>query len=309
MDKRFQLASPTGAELSVCVWPAQGAARGVVQINHGFAEHAGRYARFGAFLASRGYHAYAHDHRGHGLTRAPDASSGRFAQSEGVDKVIADVVSVHDRIAADHPGLPVVAFGHSMGGLITLSLAQRHSDRLAGAAVWNANFSAGLLGRLALGILRWEAFRLGSDATSLILPKLTFRQWGAKVPGHRTLTDWLSRDTAEVDKYIADPLCGWDGSVSMWRDVFHMILDGADDRRFADVRRALPFNLVGGGRDPSTDNAKAVRDLDRRLRAMGFSSLQTKIYPENRHESLNELNRDEVMADFADWLDRAIPAR
>lgn len=302
-----KLASPTGAILNLYVRDADAPARAVVQINHGLAEHAARYGRFADFLAARGYHVYAHDHRGHGGTSAPGAPLGRFAQKDGVEYVLADVGAVHDRIADQHPGLPVVIFGHSMGGLIALNFTLRHSEPIAAAAIWNANFSAGMLGRLAQAILAFERFRLGSDVPSRMLPKLTFGDWAKKVPNARTAFDWLSRDPAEVDLYVADPLCGWDASVSMWIDIFDLVFAGADDRNFAAVRKDLPFNLAGGERDPATDGGKAVEALASRMRRMGFSNLVSKVYMETRHESLNEINREPIMADFAAWLDRTIP--
>ena len=93
----------------------------------------------------------------------------------------------------------------------------------------------------------------------------------------------------------------------MWIDVFDLVFAGADDSNFAGVRRDLPFNLVGGQRDPATDGGKAVEALAGRLRRMGFSNLVSKVYPETRHESLNEINREPIMADFAGWLDRTLP--
>ncbi|BCH31799.1 lysophospholipase [Mesorhizobium sp. L-8-10] len=297
------LASPTGASLNLYTRYAEEPPRAAIQVNHGLAEHAARYARFADRMAGRGYHVYAHDHRGHGETGAGDAPLGRFAGAGGVAKVIADVGAVHDLIASEHPGLPVIVFGHSMGGLIALNFVLRHTARAHAAAIWNANFSAGALGRLAQALLAWETLRLGSDVPSRLLPKLTFQDWAGKVPGRRTEFDWLSRDPAEVDAYVADPLCGWDASVSMWRDVFGLVFHCADDRSFSGVAKAFPFNLVGGENDPATNGGKAVEQLARRLQRMGFSNLRTKVYPETRHESLNEVNRDMITDAFADWAD------
>jgi alpha-beta hydrolase superfamily lysophospholipase len=296
-----KLLSPSGATLALYGREAEGNAVGVVQINHGLAEHARRYGRFADALAAAGFHVYAQDHRGHGATTAPDAPLGRFAQTDGVGKVMTDITAVHDWIAAKHPGLPLIMFGHSMGGILTLNAAFRRSDHLAGAAVWNANFSPGIMGRVGQGILAWERFRLGSDMPSRMLPKLTFQDWGRKVPGHRTLFDWLSRDPVEVDKYIADPLCGWDASVSMWLDIFRMVFAGADDRNFASIRKALPVSLFGGGADPSTVKGAAVKELHERMRRMGFSNLNSKIWRQTRHEGLNDINRDEITAAFVEW--------
>ncbi|MEI9401586.1 alpha/beta hydrolase [Mesorhizobium argentiipisi] len=305
-DRKTSLASPSGAELNLYVKHAETKPRAVVQINHGLAEHAARYARFADFLSGRGFHVYAHDHRGHGATKAADAPPGKFADSDGIAKVIADVDAVHDLIAAEHPGLPVIIFGHSLGASVALNFVLRRSQRIHAAAIWNGNFSQGLLGELALLILGWERMRLGSDVPSRLLPKLTFQAWGKAVPGHRTLFDWLSRDSAEVDKYIADPLCGWDASISMWRDVVNMAQHAGKDSNFTGVRRDLPFNLIGGERDPASDYGKAVNHLARRMQAMGFSNLVSKVYPQTRHESLNEINRDAVMNDFAAWADSVL---
>ena len=305
-DRQTRLASPTGAELNLYVKHAQAKPRAVVQINHGLAEHAARYARFADYLAPRGFQVYAHDHRGHGATKAPDAPLGKFADSGGIAKVIADVDAVHDLIAAEHPGLPVIVFGHSLGASIALNFVLRHSQRVHAAAIWNGNFSQGLLGQLAQLILGWERMRLGSDVPSRLLPKLTFQAWGKAVPNHRTLFDWLSRDPVEVDKYVADPLCGWDASISMWRDVVTMAQHAGKDSSFATVRRDLPVNLIGGEKDPASDYGKAVHHLAKRMRAMGFSNLVSKVYPDTRHESLNEINRDAVMNDFAAWADSVL---
>ena len=307
-DRQLVHGSPTGAKLNVLSRRAEGKARGVVQINHGLAEHAPRYARVADFLARRGYASYAHDHRGHGATTAPDTIPRMFAHEDGASKVVDDIASVHDLIAAEYPGLPVVSFGHSMGGLSSMSFVQRHSGRLAGAAIWNANFSAGLLGRVAQAVLAWERMRLGSDVPSRILPKLTFQAWANHIKDKRTDFDWLSHDQIEVDKYVADPLCGWDASVSMWGDVFRFIFAGADDARVGDIRRDLPVNLVGGDEDPATDGGKAVENLAARVRRMGFSNLVSKVYPKTRHESLNEVNRNVIMEDFVAWLDQTLRA-
>ncbi|AGB45746.1 lysophospholipase [Mesorhizobium australicum WSM2073] len=301
--------SPTGADLNLFVRQADSSPRAVVQINHGLAEHAGRYDRFAGFLSARGFHVYVHDHRGHGTTRAPDAPLGRFADKDGPAKVIADVDAIRDLIAREQPDLPVILFGHSMGASVALNYLLRHSDRIHAAAIWNGNFSQGLLGQVALGILAWERMRLGSDVPSRLLPKLTFQAWGKAVPDHRTLFDWLSRDDAEVAKYIADPLCGWDASISMWRDVVAMALNGGKDAAFAGIRRDLPVAIVGGEKDPASDYGKGITHLANRMRKMGFSNLVSKVYPGTRHESLNEANRDTVMDDFANWADAVLKAR
>lgn len=302
-DDQSTVASPTGATLNLYRRRAKGDARAVVHINHGLAEHAARYGRFADFLAERGLHSYAHDHRGHGFTSAPGAPPGRFGTPNGQADVIADVAFINGFIHDEHPSLPVIVFGHSMGGLIALNYVLRHPEGVHAAAIWNANFSAGLAGRAAQAMLAWEKFRMGSDVPSRLLPRLTFQSWSKTIPDHETPFDWLSRDPDEVRKYVDDPLCGWDASVSLWQDIFGFVFFGADDRNFSRLDRSLPINLVGGEKDPATDGGKAVEHLAKRLRRMGFSNRVSTVYADTRHESLNEVNRDTIMRDFAEWVD------
>jgi alpha-beta hydrolase superfamily lysophospholipase len=302
----FPHSSPTGATLAVRHVPAMATPRAVVQINHGLAEHAARYQRFARFLAARGYHVYVHDHRGHGATRAPDSIPGAFASKEGASKVIADVAAIHALIGERHPGLPVVTFGHSMGGLIALNFAETHPAASAALAVWNSNFNAGLAGRAGQAALRLEAFFKGSDTPSTILPKLTFQAWANAMPDRRTDFDWLSRDPLEVDLYVVDPLSGWGATVSMWQDVFRLIYAGGDAANLAKLPKALPIHLIGGAEDPATDKGEAVTWLAEQMQNSGLSDVTVEILAGTRHETLNEINRDQSMDSFAAWLDSRI---
>ncbi len=295
------LRSPSGAALAWRCQQAISPERGVLMISHGLAEHCARYARFAAFMAERGFHVYAHDHRGHGATTASDAPLGRYAGNHGVAKVVADVRAMRDMVAARHPGLPVILFGHSMGGLIALNSVEDDPGRYAGLAVWNSNFNPGLAGRAAQVILAAEKMFKGSDVPSGILPKLTFGAWGKSIAGHQTEFDWLSHDPAEVDLYIKDPLCGFDASVSMWIDLFELTFSGARPDRLRNLPSGLPVHLVGGGEDPATNGGREIRWLAERMEKAGLQQVTTVIYPTMRHETLNEIDRDRAMGEFAEW--------
>jgi alpha-beta hydrolase superfamily lysophospholipase len=296
--------SATGASLAYRHQPAEGSARGILIICHGLAEHAGRYGRFAGAMAACGYHVYAHDHRGHGHTTGADAPRGQFSHKDGIAKVIGDVMAMRDRATVAHPGLPVILFGHSMGGLIALNTALADPDRFDALAIWNSNLHPGLPGRAAQAILKTERMLKGSDVPSDLLPKLTFGAWGNSIPNRRTAFDWLSRDPAEVDKYIADPLCGFDASTSLWLDIFELSFRAPQKAHLGRLPRDFPIHLVGGRQDPATDHAKAVEWLANRLKNMGFSHMTATIYPDMRHETLNEIGADRAMSAFADWCDR-----
>lgn len=295
-----------GASLAFHHQPAEGDARAILLVCHGLAEHSKRYEAFATAMAARGYHVYAHDHRGHGETTAPDAPIGRFARRGGVERVIDDVVAMRNHAVADHPGLPVILFGHSMGGLIALNVAVAAPEKFDAVAVWNSNFNPGIAGRAAQAILLAERALKGSDVPSDLLPRLTFGAWGKSIAGRRTEFDWLSRDPAQVDSYIADPLCGFDASVSLWLDLFELTFRAPRKEHLARLPADMPINLVGGGCDPATANGKAILWLSNRLKASGFSRISTRIYEDMRHETLNEIGAADATATFADWCDQAI---
>lgn len=298
-----QLATVTGAELSYHLEEAAGTARGIVIVCHGLAEHSRRYRRFAEALSAAGYHVFAHDHRGHGETTAVGAPRARFARREGWKAVISDTLSMRELAVGQYPGLPVILFGHSMGGLVALNTVTDHPEAFDALAVWNSNFNPGLAGRFAQGVLAIERMLKGSDVPSLILPRATFLAWGKRIPNRRTDADWLSRDVQEVDAYVSDPLCGFDASVSLWRDVFTLTFRGASAEQLQRLPKDKPIHLVGGGQDPATDNARAIEWLSKRLAGLGFRAVTTRIYPDMRHETLNEIGREGATSDFVAWCD------
>jgi alpha-beta hydrolase superfamily lysophospholipase len=281
MFLQTQRLETNGASLAYHHQPAAAPAHGILLVSHGLAEHSKRYRRFAEAMAARGYHVYAH--------------------------VVGDVAAMREHAASRHPGLPVILFGHSMGGLVALNAAVTHPDRFDAVAVWNSNFAVGLQGRAAQAILLAERMLKGSDVPSGPLPKLTFGAWGRSIPGRRTPFDWLSRDPAEVDKYIADPLCGFDASVSLWLDIFELSFRAPRREHLDRLARDMPIHLAGGGKDPATDGGKAVLWLSNRLKKHGFSHITAEIHPDMRHETLNETGAEAVVAAFADWCDAAVP--
>ena len=300
----FRFESSTGANLRVfSLISNKEKPKGVVHINHGMAEHAARYETFAKELAKAGYHAYAHEHRGHGETTAPDAPMGNFSNHEGWEKVIEDVNSVNAHIQTQHPDLPIIYFGHSMGAIIGLNYCMMHSNTLQAAALWNSGADGGILLFVYRVLLKIERMFKGSDVPSGVAMKLTFEDWNRKFAPNRTPCDWLSRDETEVDKYVADPLCGFATTTGLWLDVLKGIKNGNRNDELAKIRKNLPMFLLGGGADPCTNKGQAMTRLAHRLERTGIEDLRCKILPDTRHESLNEINRNETIASFIKWLD------
>ena len=312
-DQQSTLSSPTGATLNLFHQPPGKTARGIVQINHGLADRASRFAGFAEYLSQQGFAVFAQDHRGHGETTAPDAPVGIFAKAppgSAYEKVLADVLCVNEHARSQYPDLPVITFGHSMGGLIAMNFALSHPDRQAALAVWNSNFKMGIDGRLAQAVLATERMLLGSDVPSRVLPKMTFAAWGKAIPDAETEFDWLSHDREKVAAYVDDPLCGWDASVSLWQDIFAMAFRGGNTQALSALPRPLPIHLVGGGQDPATNHGTAVSWMARHMRAQGFENVTLNLYDGLRHETLNESappGATGAMDDFTAWLNAALP--
>lgn len=304
-DTQF-LKSPTGANIAWHHEPATGDARAIVLISHGMAEHSKRYRKFAEFLSPRGFHTYAFDHRGHGETTAPDASLGQFAKKDGWQKVIADTMAMHALATERHAGLPVILFGHSMGAIISFNMAISHPDAFAGVTVWNNDFSAVKSIGALKAVLRLTSIFKGSDTPANLVTKMTFETWGKKVPNNKTLFDWLSHDENEVATYIDDPLCGFPCSVSLWRDVAAMIERGADKANIAKLPKSKPFHLLGGGKDPASNFSKGTEWLADQLVTGGMTNVTKVIYPEARHETLNDKPAHQAMEEFVRWADDVI---
>lgn len=301
------LETPSDAKLAYRHIEADGAAKAILLINHGLVEHSGRYKRFASFMASNGYHVYAHDHRGHGHTTSSDGVIGRFARHDGADKVIADLKVIRDFAAKKHPHRPIIVFGHSMGGLIALNYAVSHPADYQALAIYNSNFNPGLAGRAAQVALRISQFFKGSDVPSVLMAKATFEHWNKTHGDGRTRADWLSHDPAVADAYVSDPLCQFEPSTSMWQDVFKLTYRAP--KLLSRLMPTLPVLLVGGTDDPATELGKAIEWLGQRMRASGSQDIDVKIHQGFRHETLNEVDFQRAFDEFLTWANRAISGK
>lgn len=285
---------------------ADGTIRGVVHINHGLAEHSKRYAQFAQILSRAGYHVYAQDHRGHGQNIAADRPKTMFAMRDGAAKVLSDVDSINQLIKGRHPQLPIILFGHSMGGLIAFNYALQEPSKIAALSIWNSNFGDKSERIFARFMLKVERMLKGSDVPSQFLPKVTFRAWSKVNQPSRTMFDWLSSDEESVDAYINDPLCGFDPSVAMWLDIFQWMEQGDNPKNWTGLPKKLPISFNGGALDPATGFGQAVTAFATRLQRLNFSDISHKIYAHSRHETLLDQERDIATHDFIQWADAAV---
>jgi alpha-beta hydrolase superfamily lysophospholipase len=302
----FTLTTPDGVELFVYCWLPAEQPKAVVQIAHGLAEHAARYARLAEALNAAGYAVYANDHRGHGRTLKSTDDLGFFAQRDGWRKCVDDLWQVNRHVAAGHPGLPIVLLGHSMGATLAEQFMGDHGDALAGVVLSGANGKPTALAKVGSVVTRAERARLGARGKSKLVQSLTFDAFNKKFAPTRTAFDWLSRDPAEVDKYVADPLCGFPATVQLWLDLLEgwAAVSRAEHRNH--VPKALPIYLIAGSRDSVSGNTRQLEPWMADYRAAGVVNATHKFYPDARHELFNETNHDEVTADLIGWTDQVV---
>ena len=256
-----------------------------------------------AAATARGFAVIAHDHRGHG---AHAENLGHFADNNGWQLLTDDGLLVNDMIGDQYPGLPIVLLGHSMGSYIAQYFSMQHDYRLTAlvlsASTWPKKVQL-ILGRL---IARFVTMRHGIRGNSELLHKLGFGAFNKSFEPSRTELDWLSRDTAEVDAYVSDPLCGGPYSCGLWLDLMGGLKAIASDHALRQIRDDLPILFTGGADDP-VGGQKGITDLVMHYARSGHSSLSTKIYPDGRHEMFNETNRDEFTADVLEWIEAQLP--
>ena len=294
----FRLKADDGADIHIYRWLPDGAPRGVVQIAHGLAEHAARYGRLAGALTGQGLAVYADDHRGHGQT-AGAGDLGFFAEREGWRKCVGDLWSLNRRIAADHAGLPIVLLGHSMGSFMAQDFVADHSDAIAALVLSGSNGPPPAIAGLGRMIARIERLRQGARGKSALLQSLMFGDFNKRFKPARTPFDWLSRDPAEVDAYIADPLCGFEFTNQLAVDLLDALGPLLTPERLARIRKDLPVYIFSGSDDPVGANLPALAEA---YRNAGLTRVDMRVYTGARHETLNETNRDEVTADLVAWI-------
>ena len=286
MAERFRLRSEIDdTELCGWCWPqAMGDPRANVIIAHGAGEHARRYDEFAEALVRRDMSVWAVDHRGHGESIG-DGEPGDFGEG-GWEALVADLNNLTSHASDRHPGVPTILFGHSMGSLAAQQIMVDRS-RLLDGVVLSGTTCFDALAEAAEGGL--EAFNAPFEPA-------------------RTPFDWLSRDEARVDAYVADPRCGFDPSPEAFAGMFAAAARLADPAELRPIRNDLPVLVVAGDADPLNAGWTLIEQLVERLEGAGLTNVEVRRQVGGRHEPLNETDRDEVIAELVAWIERVILA-
>lgn len=282
-ERQFRFAGRDGTSIAAFRWAADGVEpRAILQVAHGMGEHARRYPGPLTPLMQAGYVIYADDHRGHGYTAPSKEALGDFGEM-GAEAVVEDLAVLGELARAEHPGLPLILLGHSLGSFFSQAFVFDHGASIDGLV---------LSGTAAFGDRKGPAKRLDEIETEGVKP--------------RTPYDWLSRDDAEVDAYIADPLCGFSRQNNGIDSFARVTARLKDEAEIAKIPKDLPVYIFVGDKDPINQDLTLLHPLVDRYKAAGLRDLQVRIYEGGRHEMLNETNRDEVVTDLLAWCDRVI---
>lgn len=305
--KDFYFNSSTGKNkihARMCVPDAE--PRAIVQIIHGIAEYIDRYDEFMSFLADNGIIAVGTDHLGHGKSIESEEQTGFFAYDNGWDYVVRDEEVLRLAMHENYPELPIIVFGHSMGSFMARTLLIRYPDAFNAAIIsGTGNQSAALVnGGLFMGNL--VTGLKGAHHYSKFLNNLAFGSYNKIYENPKTEYDWLSRDEANVQKYIDDPLCGFIPSCSLFRDMMTGVKFITNKKNLTAMNKDMPVYFMSGDMDPVGECGKGVQKAYNNFLEAGMKDVSIKLYPGGRHEMLNEINKDEVYTDILAWLDSKI---
>lgn len=284
-ETNFDLTAGDGRAVEAHRWQGATQPRAVIQLSHGMGEHSLRYRPLADALTQAGYIVYANEHRGHGKGAAARDALGEFGP-RGFAGLVDDMALLSRHARAAHPGLPLILVGHSMGSFATQYYLVRHSELLSGA-VLSGTTALDLLGAALQGGFRLE-------------------DMNAALPDVRTPFDWLSRDPAQVDAYIADPLCGFTVSAEGLGSIFANLADLTPAAMQTCIRPELPLYLFVGDQDPVSNKAEWFYPLVQRYREAGLQDVSCHVFGGARHETLNETNREEVVAVLLAWIARVV---
>ncbi len=278
--------------------------KAIFQITHGMAEYIDRYEDFIEALVNDGFVVYAHDHIGHGKSINDNYPLGYFGLDNGEGNIfVKDCKKLTDIAKSENPGLPVFFFGHSMGSFVARKYISLYGDDLAGAVICGTggpNPAAGIAIALASAFIKIK----GAKAPGTVINNVAFGSYNNKTD-KRTGFDWLTNKESIVDKYIADPLCGFCFSYQGFKDMLQMLKYINSEPCYNQTPANLPIFLIAGEQDPVGSYGKGVETVAAEYKK-GHNNVTLKLYPNDRHELLNELDKETVKADVINWCNNLL---
>lgn len=301
--QNFYLNSTDGSQrLHGIVWQPDDTPKAVLQIVHGMVEHIDRYDAFARFLTENGYAVIGHDHLGHGLSAAKANDFGYFTDKNAKDTLVSDILQLTKEGKKRFPDCPHLIMGHSMGSFFTRRYLAEYSREVDGVIIMGTGYVSASVARFGKAVAQTIALFHGRRYHSNFMTKLFM--YGNEHPfSAEGKYGWLSRSKKNQEIYAADPLCRFTFSVGAYADFFDCMIDLAEKKHFENIRKDLPVLFVAGADDP-VGGGKAADSVEKDFRALGLTDIEKHIYPNVRHEILNEDQPEQAYADILQWLDR-----
>ena len=301
--KEFSLNTFDNSEIACYLWDDVAEPIAVVQIAHGMGEHCGRYDAFAKYLNANGYMVIAEDHRGHGKTSGYDNRG--IVEGDSYNDTVSDMIALTNYAEKKYK-LPVVLLGHSYGSFLSQAYIERNGENIAGVILSGSaymNTGAVAFGRVVAKLQ--QAF-LGGKKPANLIAKLSFGAYDKQFKSENQPFAWLTRDVDVVKTYLADEFCGgaFTMSIGFQKSFFYGLKTVYTQEALESIPKDLPVLISSGSEDPVGGNGKLVTKLYDEYKAHGLSDVTIKLYPEARHEILNEINKDEVYADFLAFIQR-----
>lgn len=298
MQEGTFLSEADALEISVlCIMPDEGKkCRGIIQLVHGMSEHKERYIPFMEYLAERGYITVIHDQRGHGKSVFEKNDLG-YMYGGGAEAMLQDIMTVNSEIRRNFPELPLILFGHSMGSLAVRAFAAEHDDRMDMLIVCGSpsENKARPLGR-AIAVIEGKIF--GSRHRSKVLEVLSFGTYAAKFQKEKNKNAWICSDPEVYRAYSESELCGFTFSDDAYIALFDLMKKAYSVRNWKCRKHDMPILFISGADDPCLGNVRQFAHAVQNMRKAGYTDVRGKLYPNMRHEILNEKEKEKVWQDI-----------
>lgn len=284
------------------------APRAILQITHGMAEHIARYEDFAAYMCDHGVMVIGDDHLGHGRTMHMNGGKpGYICAHHGDTVMVRDEHRLKKIVQGENPGVPIFVLGHSMGSFIIRNYMYRYGTGISGAIVMGTGMQPRSLLRASRAMAAVSGFILGDDHIPKFINALAFGAYNKRVPDPQNDYEWLSRDKENQQRYLDDPDCGFTFTVNGFKVLFKLIWKLTEQDNLNKMPKSLPVLMVSGEEDPVGDYGVAVKQVYESYVNMGMEDVTLKLYPDDRHEILNELDKAKVYSDILEWIDAHIP--
>lgn len=292
-------------QISYYIYEPEGEIKGMMQISHGMCEYIERYEPHIDFFTSQGFLVFGNDHLGHKGSVATDNDLGYMGSKDGWKMMYEDVHKLSVKMREEHQDLPLILFGHSMGSFIARAVIANYGKEYDGAIICG---TGGTNKMISMGLKMIHLVRKvkGERHRSKLLTKLSFGNYNKKYDNVRTEFDWLTNDEHVVDVYMKDKYCMFTFTAAGYEDLLSVLNYVSQDSWYDAIPQELPILLISGDMDPVGDWGNGVREVDSRLRERSHTEYQMKLYPNLRHEILNEKEEDrrKVYQDMLEFLQR-----